>query len=65
MVGAAMRAGLMLMRDQGCEMFGDFHLLPAVIATPMRCDHALAIEDAYLIQTGNDGERARHAGVRN
>ena len=64
MTGAAMRGGLMLMRDQGRDVLGDFDLLPAVITAPMGGDHGLAIEDAYLIQAGDDAERARHAGMR-
>ena len=64
MIGAAMRGGLMLMRDQGCDVFGDFDLLPAVITAPMRRDHALTIEDAHLIQAGSDRQRARNAGMR-
>jgi hypothetical protein len=64
MIGAAMRGGLMLVRGQGREVFGDFDLLAAVKTAFMRGDRGLAIEDAHLIHTGNDGERARHAGVR-
>jgi len=59
-----MRGGFMLVRGQGLEVFGDFNVLAAVITAPMRCDCGLAIEEAHLIDTGNDGERARHTGVR-
>jgi hypothetical protein len=40
MIGAAMRGGLMLMRDQGRDVFGDFDLLAAVITARVRRDHA-------------------------
>ena len=55
MIRAAMRARLMLVQDEGGDVFGYFDLLPAVIGARMRGDHRLAVKDAYLLGARDDG----------
>ena len=60
-----MRSGLMLVLNQGRDVLGDFDLLASVITARVRRDQGCTLEDAHPIRAGADGQRARHAGVRN
>jgi hypothetical protein len=53
-------AGLVLAFDQGLDMGGVLDALPTVVATRVRGQHRLAIENAYLERVGDHGQGALH-----